>query len=290
MEVRKALRAMLARKEVILAPGAWDALTALIVESLGFKACYMGGWVTGAHLGITEPRTTLTEMVANAAWATKAIKIPLIVDADAGFGDPLHTMRCVKEFEFAGVSAIHIEDQLFPKRAHYHKGIKHTVPLEEMLEKLHAALEARTDPDFVIIARTDARGEVGGSLKETIRRCQAFAEAGVDAIQPFGARMPVEELKIVRREVPNVPIMGTGCPSRKEAEEIGVQIVIHPVGPILVATEAVTDFYREFMETGEITDTFSPRFQKIRTNIQELIGFTEYYGVEEATTEKRWQH
>jgi len=283
MEARKALRAMLDRREVILAPGAWDALTALIVESLGFKACYMGGWITGAHLGITEPRMTLTEQVANAAWAVKAIKIPLIVDGDAGYGDALHTMRCVKEFEFAGVSAIHIEDQLFPKRAHYHKGIKHIVPLEEFLEKLHAALEARTDPDFVIIARTDSRGMVGGSLKETIRRCQAFAEAGADVILPEGVA-DTEELKALRQEIPDVPMW---CRSRKAAEEIGFQIVSNPVGPILAAAGAVTDFYRKFMETGE--GGITPRMREDMLKVQELIGLPGYYKVEEATTEKRWK-
>ena len=287
MEVRKALRAMLDRREVILAPGAYDALTALIVEDLGFKVCYMGGWITGAHLGITEPRMTLTEQVANAAWVTKAIKIPLIVDGDAGFGDALHTMRCVKEFEFAGVSGIHIEDQLFPKRASYHKKLKHAIPLEEMLEKLQAALEARTDPDFLIIARTDTRGEVGGSLKEAIRRCQAFAEAGVDIIMPSGSAMDVEELKIVRREVPNIPILGVSAPSRKEAEEIGVQIVIHALGSALAAAKAVTDFYQKYKETGEVDE--SPETKEIQMKIQGLIGLTEYYKVEEATTEKRWK-
>ena len=289
MEVRKALRAMLDRKEVILALGAYDALTALIVESLGFKACYMGGWITGAHLGITEPRMTLTEQVSNAAWVTKAIKIPLIVDADAGFGDALHTMRCVKEFEFAGVSAIHIEDQLFPKRAHYHKGVKHVIPLEEFLEKLHAALEARTDPDFLIIARTDARGMVGGSLKEAIRRCQAFAEAGADVIMPSGSAMDTEELKIVRREVPNVPILGVSAPSRKVAEEIGVQIVLHALASALVAADAVMDFYQKFMETGELEMFPTSHLREVATKIQELIGLPGYYKVEEATTEKRWK-
>lgn len=283
MEVRKALRAMLKRKEVILAPPVYDALTALIVESLGFKACSMGGWITGAHLGITEPRTTLTEQVENAAWAVKAIKIPLITDAGAGFGDALHTMRCVKEFEFAGVSAIHIEDQLYPKRAHYHKGVKHIVPLEEFLEKLRAALEARTDPDFVIIARTDSRGMVGGSLKETIRRCQACVEVGVDVILPMVT--DTEELKIVRREVPDVPIMGGR--SRKVAEEIGLQIVTSPLASLLAAAGAVMDFYQKYKETGEVKLT--PRMNDTKMKIQELIGLTEYYKVEEATTEKRWK-
>ena len=271
MEVRKALRAMLNKREVILAPPVYDALTALIAESLGFKLVSMGGWITGAHLGITEPRMTLTEQVANAAWVTKAIKIPLIVDGDAGYGDALHTMRCVKEFEFAGVSAIHIEDQLYPKRAHYHKGIKHIIPLEEFLEKLQAALEARTDPDFVIMARTDAWGMVGGSLKEAIRRCQAFVEAGADVILPMVRN--AEELKILVQEIPDVPIMG-------------VHIVLHHLAPLLVAAGAATDYYQKYKETGEIDRA---PWRDIQIKVQELIGLTEYYKVEEATTEKRQQ-
>ena len=285
MEVRKALRAMLNKREVILAPPVYDALTALIAESLGFKLVSMGGWITGAHLGITEPRMTLTEQVANAAWVVKAVKIPLTTDAGAGFGDALHTMRCVKEFEFAGVSSIHIEDQVYPKRAHYHKGIKHIIPLEEMLEKLHAALEARTDPDFVIIARTDARGMVGGSLKEAIRRCQAFAEAGADVIIPSATDMDVDELKIVKQEIPDVPMW---CQSRKLAEEVGMYgIVTASLGSLLVATKAVTNFYQQFKETGE--GELTPEMRKVAMKIQELIKLPEYYKVEEATTEKRWQ-
>jgi 2-methylisocitrate lyase-like PEP mutase family enzyme len=281
METRKALRAMLERREVILAPGAWDPLNALIVESLGFKACYMGGWVVGAHLGITEPLTTLTEMVENAVRVVKVIKIPLIVDANAGFGDPLHTMKCVREFEFAGVSAIHIEDQLYPKRAHYHKGIKHIVPLDEFLEKLHAALEARTDPDFVIIARTDARGMVGGSLKETIERCQAFVEAGVDMISPH--LTDVEEMKVLRREIPDIPIME--WVSRKVAEELDLQIVLDPFGAMIPAVEATMGYYRRFLETGESRRGIG----EVAAKIQSLIHLPEYYKVEEETTEGRWQ-
>jgi 2-methylisocitrate lyase-like PEP mutase family enzyme len=283
VETRKALRAMLKKREVVLAPGAWDPLNALIVESLGFKVCYMGGWITGAHLGVTEPMTTLTEMVENASRIVKVIKIPLIVDADAGFGDPLHTMRCVREFEFAGVSAIHIEDQLYPKRAHYHKGIKHVVPLDEFLEKLRAALEARTDPDFVIIARTDSRNMVGGSLKETIERCQAFVEAGVDMISPHIT--DIEEMKVLRREIPDIPIMD--WVSRKVAEELDLQIVLDPLVAMVPAVEATLAHYQRFMETGD--SKITPHVSEVMEKIQGLIRLPEYYKIEEATTEGRWQ-
>jgi 2-methylisocitrate lyase-like PEP mutase family enzyme len=283
METRKALRTMLEERKPVLAPGAWDPLNALIVESLGFKVCYMGGWITGAHLAITEPMTTLTEMVENAARVAKVIKIPLIVDADAGFGDALHTMRSVREFEFAGVAAIHIEDQVYPKRAHYHKGVKHVVPLDEFLDKLRAALEARTDPDFVIIARTDSRNMVGGSLKETIERCQAFVEAGVDMISPHIT--DIEEYRTFRREVPDIPIME--WISREFAEELDMQIVLDPLIGIVASVEATIEHYRKFMETGD--SKITPHVNAIMEKIQELIHLPEYYRVEEETTEGRWQ-
>jgi 2-methylisocitrate lyase-like PEP mutase family enzyme len=283
METRKALRAMLKNRKPVLAPGAWDPLNALIVESLGFKVCYMGGWITGAHLAITEPMTTLTEMVENAARVVKVIKIPLIVDADAGFGDALHTMRSVREFEFAGVAAIHIEDQVYPKRAHYHKGVKHVVPLDEFLDKISAALEARTDPDFVIIARTDSRNMVGGSLKETIDRCQALVEAGVDMISPHIT--DIDEYKTFRREVPDIPIME--WISREFAEELDMQIVLDPLIGIVASVEATIEHYRNFMETGD--SKITPHVNAIMEKIQELIHLPEYYRVEEETTEGRWQ-
>ena len=283
METRKALRAMLKERKPVLAPGARDPLNALIVESLGFKICYMGGWITGAHLAITEPMTTLTEMVECAARVAKVIKIPLIVDADAGFGDALHTMRCVREFEFAGVAAIHIEDQVYPKRAHYHKGVKHVVPIEEFLEKIHAAIEARTDPDFVIIARTDSRNMVGGSLKETIERCQAFVEAGVDMISPHIT--DIDEYRTFRREVPDIPIME--WISREFAEELDMQIVLDPLIGIVASTEATIEHYRNFMETGD--SKITPHVNAVMEKIQELIHLPEYYRVEEETTEGKWQ-
>ncbi|MEJ2740763.1 MAG: isocitrate lyase/PEP mutase family protein [Dehalococcoidia bacterium] len=230
-------------------------------------------------MAITEPMTTLPEMVENAARVVKVIKIPLIVDADAGFGDALHTMRCVREFEFAGVAAIHIEDQVYPKRAHYHKGVKHVIPLDEFIDKIHAALEARTDPDFVIIARTDSRNMVGGSLKETIKRCRALVEAGVDMISPHIT--DIGEYRTFRREVPDIPVME--WISREFAEELDVQIVLDPLIGIVASTEATIEHYQQFMETGD--SKITPHVNAVMEKIQELIHLPEYYRVEEKTTE-----
>ena len=279
---------MLEKKEMIVAPGAYDALTAKVVEHLGFKAAYMGGWITGAHLCVTEPLMTLTEQVANASWVTRVLKVPLIVDADAGFGDAVHTFRAVQEFERAGVAAIHIEDQVFPKRAHYHKGVEHVIPIEEFIAKLKSALAARTDKDFLIIARTDGRNAVGGSLDEAIRRAKACADIGVDLIKPMLYGRPIEEMKAFRKAVPNIPLAelsGVGNNfSVKQLADIGYQMVIYQLTSIISAVDGVMKVYSELKETGKTTFP-EARGNQVRTTIEELIGLPGYYKIEEVTTE-----
>ncbi len=287
--VRKQLRSLLQKKEIIVAPGGFDALTCKVVEHLGFKVAYMGGWVTGAHLCITEPLMTLTEQVMNASFATRVLKIPLIVDADAGFGDAVHTYRTVQEFERAGVAGIHIEDQVFPKRAHYHKGVEHVVPLEEFIAKLKSAMAARTDKDFLIIARTDGRNCVGGSLEEVIRRAKACADIGVDMIKPMLYGRSLEEMKAFRKAVPNIPLAelsgGSGRNySAQELAEVGYQMMLCPITPIVSAIDGVLKTYTELKETGK-TNFPEARGKQVRSTIEELIGLPGYYKIEEATTE-----
>jgi 2-methylisocitrate lyase-like PEP mutase family enzyme len=285
MKERKALRAMLKTGGVILCPMVFSPLTALVAQSIGFKAVAVGGHIIGDNLALSEPLTTMTEMTEQVASIVKAIDIPLIVDAGAGYGDPVNMLRCVKEFEFAGASAIHIEDQVYPKRLHYHQGVEHIIPLDEFIFKLRIAVDARTDPDFVIIARTDAKRAVeGGTLEEVIRRCKASVEAGVDVIKP--SRLTAEELKIVRRELPNVPIAGVR--SLKVAKEAGAQMVVpSSLAPLLVAVRAVTDYYQKFMDTGEAPETDLPlETQELRSRIMEIIGLPKYWEIEEASTEK----
>ena len=285
MEERKALRAMLKTGEVIKSPMVYSPLTALIAQSIGFKVVSLAGHIVGNNLALSEPLTTMTEMAAQVASLVKVINIPVIVDVGAGYGDPVNMPRCVKEFEFAGAAAIHIEDQVYPKRAHYHQGVEHIIPLEDMLFKLRIALEARTDPDFVIMARTDAKRAVeGGTLEEVIRRCKAFVEAGVDAIKP--SRLTPEELKILRREVPNIPMSGTR--SVKIAKEVGTQLVVpSSLAPLLVAVKATMDYYKKFMDTGEAEESsLPPGIRELRTGLMEIIGLPKYWEIERASTEK----
>jgi len=175
-----ALRRLLAEEAFIHLPVAYDALGARLIERTGFKAAYVGGFVTGGSRCTSEPLLTLDEQVRVAGDVAKAVAIPVLADAGAGFGEPLHTMRTVREFIHAGIAGVHIEDQLFPKRAHYHKYVAHVIPRKEFADKIRLACRQRdqTDKDFVIIARSDSCRFEG--LDEAVARVNLAAEQGAD--------------------------------------------------------------------------------------------------------------
>src|SRR5438445_1382968 len=174
------LRELLAGGEFLYMPSAATPLEGRLAEEAGTPLVYTGGYASGASRTISEPLLTMDEQVRIAGEVARAVAVPLIADAGAGFGEPLHTMRTVREFAAAGVAGIHIEDQLFPKRAHYHKYVAHAVPLPEFVDKIRWACRERdrVDRDFVIIARSDTCREFG--LDEAIARVNAAAEVGAD--------------------------------------------------------------------------------------------------------------
>lgn len=178
MTPRQRFATALASGEMIVAPGCYDGLTARLIERAGFGACYMTGAGTASGFGLPDfGLLTATEMVGNAARIAAAVNIPVIADADTGFGNELNVTRAVRDYERAGIAAIHIEDQGFPKKCG-HLDDKQVVPLEEYLAKIRAAAAARTDPDFKIIARTDSNASFG--FEEATRRVNAALEAGAD--------------------------------------------------------------------------------------------------------------
>lgn len=183
MQQRKAFREYLTGDKYLIMPGAHDAVTAKIIEHVGFDAVYMtGAGVSMAQYGFPDiGLLTLSEMVTTASFIARAVKLPVICDADTGYGNALNVIRTVQEYERSGVAGIHIEDQTFPKRCGHFEG-KTVIPAEEMCAKIQAACEARTDPDFVIIARTDARAPMG--FDEAVKRGKLYLEAGADMIFP----------------------------------------------------------------------------------------------------------
>jgi 2-methylisocitrate lyase-like PEP mutase family enzyme len=282
---------MLRDGEQVVAPGVYDPLSAKAVLSLGFPAVDLGGFASAATLATMEPLMTMTEQVEIAREITRAIgDVPLIADGHTGYGDAVHITRAIRQFEAAGVAAIHMEDQLFPKRASYHKGLKHIVSVEEMQGRIRAACEARTDDDFLIIARTDARSAAGGSLEQVIERSKAYVEAGADALMPMPHGR--EEAKIVRDAIPDVPMVWVAALGRfaegdevplAELKEIGYQIVVFGVIGICNAIEAVVDLYSGLKQNGVVdVDELDEQYERI----MQLVDAPFFYELEERTTQR----
>jgi 2-methylisocitrate lyase-like PEP mutase family enzyme len=230
--------------EMVLAPGCYDALGARLIEEAGFPAAYMTGFGSAAsRLGRPDiGLMALPEMVDNARRIAYAVDIPVIADADTGYGNSINVIRTVREYESAGVAAIHIEDQVMPKKCGHMEG-KLVVPAREMAAKVSAAVAARHSPDFLIIARTDARAAEG--LDAALARARAYREAGADALF-VEAPQSVAEIEAVARAFPDVPLLfnyaeGGKTPPVSYAvlRELGFKLVIFPLSLLLSATAAM---------------------------------------------------
>jgi 2-methylisocitrate lyase-like PEP mutase family enzyme len=282
------LRRLFDSGELIVGPGATDAFTARLVESLDFPAVYLGGNALGIHLCTGgEPFTTLTETVDAAMRIMRGCTVPLIVDGQAGFGDATGAYRTVIELERAGAAAVHIEDQVFPKVAGYFTGGGRVLSIEAMLDKLEAAFDARRDPHFMIIGRTDALS-VGQTIEEAVARGQAYAEAGVDAVMVV-AQQP-EHGRIVRREIPDLPLVwvsGAGLPqvSNDEIEAMGYQLALYPSAAFIVIAEAVLDVFGHLREHGSL-GMDDDRIRSMRAKTHELIGMPKLLEIERRSAER----
>jgi methylisocitrate lyase len=290
-----ALRKLLSNSGFIYMPSAYDAIGGRLIESLGFPAVYTGGFVTGGSRCTSEPMLTMDEQVRVAGDVAAAVTVPLVADGGAGFGEPLHTMRSVREFIRAGVSGIHIEDQLYPKRAHYHKYVAHVIPEDEFVAKIDYACRQRaeSDPDFVIIARSDACRFEG--LQEAVDRINHAADVGAD----MGLVFPrdIDELRQAPKlaKVPLVYVMSRGnrdgrpLPTTAELEDMGYKACIDAVTSLLAAFTAMKRAFTEIRETGTFTGLSAQECVDARQDIEDLVGLEQYYLIEEETVEKqRW--
>ena len=243
MKTTSRLRALLAQPNILIAPGAADALTARLIQEAGFDAVY----ATGAGIANTQfalPDIGLissTEMITHIRRIVQAVDVPVIADADTGYGNPLNVMRTVQEYEHAGVAAIQLEDQVSPKKCGHFEG-KDVVSAEEMAQKIRAAVQARTDPDLVIVARTDALATHG--FAEAMRRAKLYAAHGADVIFVEALRTP-EQIEQAPREI-TTPLLfnmteGAKTPmySASELQSLGFKIVIYPNTALRVAIQAV---------------------------------------------------
>ena len=291
MKSTKRLRELIQENRLILVTNVYDALTARLAIHVGYDMLGMGGFQLGAHLCTSEPLLTLTELAESAREITRSVEAPLTVDCGAGFGEPLHVMFTVREIEAAGAAALAVEDQIFPKRAHYHRDYQErTIPAEEMMDKIHAMVEARKDPDFCIMARTDVMKTHG--WEEGVRRCNLYLEAGADLVKIFPNNL--EEARRAPKEV-NGPLYYVNSVGNrvdrpvltpKMAEEMGYRFLSDAVGTLLVAYRAVQEYYTHWVEKGEAPITQEEAIP-IRQKVETMVGLDEMYKIEEATTEKR---
>jgi len=254
---RRDLRKQLEHGPLVVAPGAHNGLSARLVQEAGFGAVYMTGSGVANTLtgGPDVGLLTMSEMTMMARFMAQAVDIPVICDADTGYGNAINVIRTVREYELTGVAGIHIEDQVNPKRCGSIAG-KEVIPIDEAAGKIRAAVEARTDPDFIVIARTDARGAI--DLDEAIRRGQAYHAAGADMVFP-DALLSVEEYTRFAREVPGLKMFNMGGYAKQrttpkipleQVEAIGYAFCILPLLALRAGVQAMIDTLDAFKREG----------------------------------------
>jgi 2-methylisocitrate lyase-like PEP mutase family enzyme len=255
---RAEFRRLIESGTTLVVPGAPNALTARLIEEAGFRATYVtGAGIANTYLGLPDiGLLSLPEIASHVTAINDAVATPLIVDADTGFGNAINMWHTVRTLERAGASAIQVEDQTFPKRCGHFEG-KSTVPVEEMIEKVRAGVEARTDPDLLIIARTDARAELG--LAEACRRAQLYREAGADVTFVEAPRSE-REIEIIASEVPGPKVLnivqGGVTPELpiERMQELGFAIALYANLPLLVSMHAIRQLLDVLSKNGSMAD------------------------------------
>jgi 2,3-dimethylmalate lyase len=279
---RQTLRALLDQPGIVVAPGVYDSLMARLVERAGFPAVYLtGAGIANSMLGQPDiGLLSLTEMVTRATYVSDAVGIPVIADADTGYGNAMNAMRTVKEFERAGVAALQLEDQVTPKRCG-HMGGKEVVPTAEMVGKLRAALDARTDPSLLIIARTDARAPLG--LTAAIERGALYAEEGADVVF-VEAPQTVEEMRLITASI-HAPLMANMVEGGKtpllnapELEEIGYKLVIFPGAIMRRITRAAAEMLDIVKREGGTRSLLDQMYSWKEVN--DIVDFPSYQALE----------
>jgi carboxyvinyl-carboxyphosphonate phosphorylmutase len=263
------LKKLLKDPKLLVAPGAYDVFSAKMIQELGFEAVYMTGYGTSASV-LGQPDVgllTMTEMARRAADIAAAVDVPVLADGDTGYGNPLNVIRTVREYEKAGVCAIQLEDQVFPKKCGHMMG-RRIVPMAEMVQKIKAACDARVDDDFVIIARTDARTNHG--LEEALRRGKAYEEAGADLIF-IESPESEEEMRELNKAFPHTPTLANMLEGGRTPvlptdvlEGMGYGIAIYCTGPLYAAAQGVKDYLSALKN------------KKTTADYERLIAFSEF--------------
>ena len=279
------LRKALDSGETLVAPGVYDMISAIIAEKVGFPAVFIGGYgISASHLGVPDVGImTFTDILERVRMISEAITKPVIVDADTGYGGLVNLRHAVRSYEKAGVAAIQIEDQEFPKRCGHAKGVQ-VCKSDEMVKRISVATESRNSDNFLIIARTDSRLELG--LDEAIKRAKAYSKAGADLIF-VESPQTVEEMEQLKKDI-DIPLVFKMVPDGKLSNldskvlsEMGFSLLIYPTLGFLSAAQAIQNAFYEFKTTGLVKKQTMQRFDEFSS----MIGFEEIYSFED-----RWDN
>lgn len=277
-EKRKVFKEALASGKCLRFPGAHNAMVAKVAEEIGFEGIYVSGGVMANTLGLPDiGLTTLDEVKVFASQIAKMTELPTIMDIDVGFGEPINAARTVSEIEWLGLSGCHLEDQLNPKRCGHLDG-KQLVSVDDMCLKIKAAVQARRDPNFLIIARTDARG--GEGFDATVARAKAYIEAGADMIFPEAMR-GYDEFKTFREALPDTYLLANMTEfgksellSHKQLSDLGYNLVIYPVSSQRLAMKAVEVGFSELFEKGTQEGLLGS--MQTRSRLYEVVDYEKY--------------
>lgn len=279
---REKLKKRLLEPGLVLAPGVFDMVSLRLADTFGFDALYMTGFGTVAsHLGLPDAGlATYSDMLGRVSVMAAMAKTPLIADADTGYGGLINLRHTVRGYEAAGAAAIQLEDQEFPKKCGHTLG-RRVIPMEDMAQKIQVAVEARQDPNFLIIARTDARTSLG--LDEAIRRAQSYALAGADILFVESPESEDEMRQIGQSlKTPLVANMvekgRTPVLSRDALEALGYKLAIFPVTALLASVHAMQNVYKQFQTQGSSADGQVPLFDF--TDLTQLMGFEDIWEFE----------
>ena len=276
------LKQRLASRALLVAPGVYDMVSLRLANTFGFEALYMTGYGTVAsHLGLPDAGlATYTEMAGRVRSMASQAAAPLVADGDTGYGGLLNVRHTVRGYEAAGASAIQLEDQEFPKKCGHTPG-RRVIPTEDMVKKIRVAAESRSSPDFLIVARTDARTALG--LDEALRRAEAYANAGADVLF-IESPESIEEMRTIgaRFDLPLVANMvekgRTPVLAKAELESIGYRLAIFPVAALLAAVRAMADVYGHLKATGSSLGVPAPLYDF--NDLSLLMGFQDVWDFE----------
>lgn len=287
---RRAFADRLQENHLIVAPGVFEMVSLRLADRMNFEALYMTGYGTVASLlGLPDAGlATFSDMLGRVTTMASMAKTPLIADGDTGYGGLLNVRHTIRGYENAGAAAIQLEDQVFPKKCGHTPG-RRVISLEEMVQKIQVAVDARVDPHFKIIARTDARTTLG--LDEALRRGEAYARAGADILF-IESPESIEEMAIICQNFKGIPMIAnmvekgrTPVLTKNELQELGYRLAIFPVTALLAATQAMAAVYEQFKQMGSSVDISQDLYDF--TELSKLMGFEDVWEFEKKYIESK---